>query len=449
MPWLAAGTAAMMIRNAFQYGKEVAQSRKMNEKIHSLKKNNMAARTKYIATMLKKKGRERKALKVKTVIKKRRVNKGYEPGTAIIPYGIGRYRLGGSSRSSGFLKTKVPRKKFSKRKISRAYNRGTTMILEHNATASSTEQTLYIGHNTHTATNIRYEMFLAILKVLFDKMGQNIIDRNQLLSSFNISVGDTFNVDYRTTVNGAPTTRTVTVAAGNTINTLIADFGAAARAYFTNGYQSSLLSISFVPTAGSAYGPVILELQNMKIKVYGKSTLKLQNRTINSAGADESVDVDNMPLYGKGYWFKGNTAEEAQASSEASDPYILCSNGANGIIGSWSASGTDSLPQEPPPAVYFRNVKYTGKVKIDPGEVKTSVLTSTFFGYINQLLHLLSVPDGEQRCKLGVTRLFAVEKMINSDATRPIIVSYEHNFVLGTTCYPARKLPMKPFFGTV
>jgi len=51
-----------------------------------------------------------------------------------------------------------------------------------------------------------------------------------------------------------------------------------------------------------------IDLSKCRIHLYAKSSLKLQNRTVNLNANNDDEDVDNVPLYVKSYFGSGNFA---------------------------------------------------------------------------------------------------------------------------------------------
>lgn len=49
-----------------------------------------------------------------------------------------------------------------------------------------------------------------------------------------------------------------------------------------------------------------IDLRRCKFDIYVKSSLKIQNRTVNTDANNEADDVDNVPLYGKQFEGSGN-----------------------------------------------------------------------------------------------------------------------------------------------
>jgi hypothetical protein len=94
--------------------------------------------------------------------------------------------------------------------------------------------------------------------------------------------------------------------------------------------------------------------------------------------------------------------------------------------------------KEPPYASDFIGVKRSGKVKIEPGTIKTSVLkykkTIKFSDLQRELatsqdiIYLGNIPDADRKVmRLGKYRFFGLEKIIDATSGIPITLGLEHN----------------------
>lgn len=342
---------------------------------------------------------------------------------------------------------KLKMRRVRKTRDSRRQKMGVVTTFEHNATYSNTAQVAYIGHHTHPLEQVRYEMWTIILKTLLNKMNVFPGSRDQTLSILDINAGDIFEVEYRTTPTAPILSATFTVGAATTFNNVISWAGDVTRPWFSGeAQQTTLEKVRFLPSTLISPGASELILSTAVITISSKSHMKVQNRTINSAGNDQSDDVDNVPLYGKGYMCKGN---QARIATSVGVIETIIANATNGAVSASSGSG-DGLPEEPVQPTYFRNVKAVGKFHLDPAQVKTSTVYAKFRGYVNTLLNQINgIAAGVKRVSVGKTKFFAVEKMINSTPAQPIIVSYEINTTFSSTLKSRRIIGMKPSLFTV
>lgn len=199
----------------------------------------------------------------------------------------------------------------------------------------------------------------------------------------------------------------------------------------------------YVPTTGTQ-PPIVMPLIGAMFECNIKSALKLQNRTVNSSGNNEADDVDNVPLTGYLYDLKGNnmwnrTNRQGLAAigtgNEASNDIVLygyyqASTGAANTltrgepVQTASANSAFNRPSEPPKPYEVLNCKKSAKVRVNPGGIKTSVLSQKFKLNFTYLLKLL-LEDRNARPEVtqtynerkGYCRVFHLEKIIGNNTT--------------------------------
>lgn len=357
--------------------------------------------------------------------------------------------LVGMSKSGGKVKTKKRYKKYAKSKRNRAQLKGHVYTLERNNTYSPAgppvPQTLYVGHYTHPINRVRFELMRGIFKRLLAEAKIYVPATDSLLSDLGFSIGDSFNIDYENPP-GTPFTVSRLVAAGDTFSSLVAYFGNNSRSYFTLT-QTLLSSVYFDPSASSKIPRVNMDLKNCYVSIYCKSNFKIQNRTVQVAGQESSEEVDNMPVFGKGYMFKGN-----QTSSRGFGATLaqLSCNPDNGVFETAGGNGTTELPNEPPEPAYWTGVKKFGSIHLDPGVVKTSVISKRESHLVNWWIKQLQGGSGVLgtvgRQYFGVSKVFAIEKMINANGSQPISLATEHNLTLYVTVKVKKSVQMRPIF---
>lgn len=147
------------------------------------------------------------------------------------------------------------------------------------------------------------------------------------------------------------------------------------------------------------------DLKRAKVEMYAQSNLKIQNRTIN-AGGNEADDVDAQPLIGKTYDGPGNFYG-------IQDNYYvpLTSIQSNYLVTPSTATGP--MP-EPLPLSQMRNCRKIGKMRLDPGQIKTSTLVWRKNLNLNSVLYYIGRSIAANNCmKLGKFRLINLEKELN------------------------------------
>jgi len=191
-------------------------------------------------------------------------------------------------------------------------------------------------------------------------------------------------------------------------------------------------------------------LKHCKVEFVAKSALKIQNRTVNTVGDTEADEVDNVPLAGIGYEGTGTgTIYIRKATTSGAQPTFVGSNNLGMIL--LKPGATHNAPTEPPNPENFDKVSRESKIKIEPGEIKTSVLKwhkKMSFNDFWAVTH----PHGAgstfiTRRKIGSFRFFGIEKMIHfATADTSIQTVYEHQYDLGTVVSYSRSTQSVKYF---
>lgn len=282
----------------------------------------------------------------------------------------------------------------------------------------------YVGHATCPTQQILDVIFLALLKQLFKRVQYDITDVAAGIEG--LVAGDKIVVEH-STIATPPTFASYTYTASGVNPT-----PDAIAAFFTGqmvGWSSDFIlnKMEFIPAAGSKYQNCVnMSLRNMIVEVDTKSTMKIQNRSKNPLGT-EADEVDNVPLYGKFYEGKGNGTNIAIQSGQS-----IYADNTNGLMYILPVNVTGSLREPPLPSI-FPNVKMSGKAHLDPGEIKTSVLTYKTRYNLSKLFTKLA--DTSFNHDVGKFKFFALEKMLETTYIEADIVAmsiaYEINNQIG------------------
>lgn len=355
---------------------------------------------------------------------------------------MSKYRSYTFSKSAGKLKMRKRRKLNFKQKTQKF---GYVKTIESNTVASTENECIYIGHHTHPYEQMRTEIWAIILGLMFRKMNIIFHSRTDSVITRGLQIGDIISIKYRSTPLSTVLTGGHTVALDDTFADIISTFASSSQSWWnTRSEQVTLESLEYIPTTVQSPSRCEVNLHTTYIKIKSVSHLKLQNRTINSTGNDESDDVDNMPLYGKGYMVSGN---QARISSHYGSVERVLANQVTGLVN--VNSGVD-MPEEPPQSTYFVGVKQIGKIHLDPGQLKTSSVTASLSGSVNSVHHKYNQSSsGNQRTYNGKMKFYAIEKMINTTVERPIIIGLELNTTFYSTGLIKDDLNMKPEFARI
>jgi hypothetical protein len=338
----------------------------------------------------------------------------------------------GPGRSGGFLKTRKVRKT-KKAAINR---RGIDFTMETGGATESNE-CVYIGHSVAPFVQLRKMAATALIKELMLRAGANV---NRMESPLEVQATDKIIVRFNYHPSSILVLDTFNFAAAGTVSDAVAWFENPARGWNIQDADSdnrTFYSIQFLPSDNLNYKlrPTTLHMARSRVHYVAKSALKIQNRTVSTLG-DEADDVDNVPLYGKSYEGNGTGTVHIRMPRTDISPPSFYANKETSVILEEFNNAENGAPREPPETTQFDKITKEGKIKLEPGEIKTSVLNwSTSTSFDN--LWAITSPIGTvatNRKPFGKFRLFAIEKMIHFSAASDSTIKtvYEINMDLST-----------------
>jgi hypothetical protein len=248
-------------------------------------------------------------------------------------------------------------------------------------TTVSDPNCVYVAGKTFNAGQVRQTVIYALVKAVLEKAGIDISHELDFVDG--ISADTRFIINYRANeaLGSQETIVTPPVSPNNTF------VGVAAAVLGGMVTASSVLvcfeALTYIPdiTKPTRFQ---LNIQNLKVKMYCKTSLKMQNRSLNAAvsGETQSDDLDRCPVSGKVYRGVGcgptirNTAVQLPVYTSASNVSAVYAAGPS----QWRSA---------PDAIEFRNCSSSNSIRLNPGAIKTEVITHTMFiGYNELLRHL-------------------------------------------------------------
>nr|WPR18682.1 MAG: capsid protein [Owegonang virus 16] len=195
-------------------------------------------------------------------------------------------------------------------------------------------------------------------------------------------------------------------------------------------------------TSGTPINNVISEINLLRTKVHTISQVELniQNFTTASSSTDDTIEeVDNCPLKGRQYIFKGFAPQYGNVyqSTQVGGAKSFCPTMEEGTILKRGKADTTSTVAfwEPPLPKAFNNCTKSSYVTLDPGQSKVKTFTYRSHKYFNQFLWSTAYTTAANvtvRCREGPTVMFALEKRIHI-GNQSVICAYESNIKMG--CY--------------
>lgn len=358
------------------------------------------------------------------------------------------------SKSSGFVQK--PRRRFNI--LDRMAQSGIVDVIERGGTwpetldVSTRVNSLVVGHTTCNRVEMFHALARAIAKMVANKLKRSF----RVLEDTYLGAGaqqetwiwtNKLGVQSSTNVNNSYTTannvlwRTVTT---NIYNVLT-----------TRAVNEQLTHLLITAGTGATQETVMqLDLTRCMIDVYVKSAMKMQNRTRTESNSLEEDDVDNVPLYGKSYEGSGNYAlytttgpwltNAGRAESKIIAESTLQECVMLDVFGPSTSVSNGFNLAEPPSLRQMQHCQKIGKIKFEPGEIKTSVIYYKAKKNLNRTIRNLLGPTNEQYLGIGKYRFFILEKMISSNEpsvnNRPTI-GYEVDTKIGCVAYcPSARL---------
>lgn len=352
-----------------------------------------------------------------------------------------------SSKSSGFIgRGKRVRFRGLKQKSN---NLGTVQVIEKGGVLDAGQSsaiagnTVAVGHCNMPPELAHRVFWRAMIKKLLVNMKMDVT--NFELAIAKCYTGDVVRIYYKTHADSSNTE--IDYALAGPAGGLTTDTPELVTGWFHNAFLNGSINFQDVEFYAIEYRPTMVtgrilmtavnvDLRNAYFVFFGKSTLKVQNRSVTSGNTDEDA-VDNVPLYGKTYGGKGSGT-----SGITNDAVFLTA-----AYGFWCDSSTGTMAKVPTEKWYqevvqpnhFKQVTYSGKIHLDPGHIKTSVLDGKIKVSLNKVYKILfNQPNASARshekAMVGSFRFMLLEKMINSVsglADNGIKMAYEHNIRVG------------------
>lgn len=328
--------------------------------------------------------------------------------------GVGGTRSGGKLRRS----RKMPKRQ----NVISWYNKnGVVETFEVGATTTGVSNCAYLGHGTWIQQRYMKMIFECIFKRLTLQSGfqfKNLADVSDWLTGDQILIH--FKPDYE-----AATAETVINFNFTTGNTYLQEVNAIFATW--NAIPRTAIILRARAIGNSRSIDEWLDLTAAKLVWNCKSAMKLQNTTLSYSDSTEDNAVDNVPVYGKQY--EGNGTGTVNQRSGITSP--LAAQTIDHDFGVYFQNASTVQPfLEPPPARFFTNVKRCSSVKIDPGQIKTSVLYDKGEQGLNTVWKHLDWAANETKPfeTKGKFRFFALEHMLKVSGDAPDIrIFAEHN----------------------
>jgi len=316
---------------------------------------------------------------------------------------------------------------------------------------------VYIGHSSFSGTQLLEVICQAILRKLFAKANWNCRDVNENLPSFsdsNVSNLWRLRLIRQDKTTGTLYEHSYTTTGDTSIYLIVGDVSVGLapawpqlleylRDYMRGDRNPSVFN-AIVPYKIVLYreeGNVAVFYQHeaelyfseMMVTVKSKSTMKIQNRTTAADGSTSDEDISANPIAGLQYEFSGGCPRPNGLSNMFPFEKMLDPSGVISVRANAVTNG--NFTKEPLPPKTFVNVVKSGKIKLEPGEIKYSniyyVTQKPLLKFLFQMGFSLNAGSTANIHMVGKSALFALEDVINVNSSHNINIAYEINREFG------------------
>jgi len=215
-----------------------------------------------------------------------------------------------------------------------------------------------------------------------------------------------------------------------------------------------LLWIEVIDTA-DGHCRAHMDLTVMKVTLFSKSELKIQNVSIPNAEAVTEDNVNNVPLIGRSYHLSQWCPKTSDDDNSVMDIGIQNSGVITYRAGQLSGVQYETW-KEPPPSKAFVNCYASHKQRLEPGGIKSNMSVFRRTMLLSDFLEALAYNTGSggpsnpnKNTKIGKHDMFAFERLIGLTGLLPIKINYECNFFMGATVSARRPAAIMQKIGFV
>lgn len=310
--------------------------------------------------------------------------------------------------------------------------------------AGATTMPVTFGHSTIYYDGLMRGIMAAMVRHLLEKAGYVLPALTSPIPFMGYvgALGPVFKLTYRIQHNAVHSTLSYTTSSADNIlvvadalkGALEAAVTATTDSFYTLQFHTLEL-ISQDPASSQTMPSAIIYLNQATVYYKSSSKLSFQNRTLADATvgddmADNENDISNNPLVGKYYEKKGNgfrlfydafTGTVTSLHPSATDVSRYGTN--------WTSfpSAVQTAYASPPPSTALLGCKKSANIKLMPGQIRDSTISSRGKISLNGLLakmtnlfrgHALS---NDVPIHLGYTRMFMLEKQCDTGVDEPQI----------------------------
>lgn len=282
---------------------------------------------------------------------------------------------------------------------------------------------VYVTARTFNTGQVRQTVVYALLKALFKQAGIDVSDENEFIDRYNGN--SRIVVTYRPSPTQSVLQSTVGGYASptNTFKNIAVGLIVAMALASSPTVEFEQLELSSTDSTERWQ----LHINQMSVKLYCKTSLKMQNRSLNSPseGETQSDDIDRCPVNGKTY--RGYGTMPIPSDTENVIPF-----GGSASVVSRAFPAGNSAWNTVPDAIALKNVRYCKKIYANPGSIRTEIISHSMYISLDSLMQKIHIylaapqQDGFY-APLGKHVTCAFEKVIGnvSGNSQNVIITYE------------------------
>lgn len=332
-------------------------------------------------------------------------------------------------------------KRVTRRKLNTAYQ----LSVEKSGTQTPTIAGI-LGHSTISRTYAVRALFGALLRMVMYRNGMKANSPSQTVVP--MVTGTVIGIEFQYAAasnDGFSITITAPITFTQILDAFISawntKYDSISATLIPNDIRFRNIYIRSPATANSA-NTCEIDLINAKVQVYCSSSLKIQNRSVNTADDDDADDVDQVPLNMTSYSGWGTGLDSRY-------DYLglgFCAN-QDCII----ATSDPALAGDAPLPALLQGVKRSGFGRLSPGQIKTDVVKHSIYVSLDTYTRLMLGPRGNAnlRLSLGKFSFLHYEKTIEANNASPVAMSiaYENQlYVSAKIIVKSGDLPIPEFF---
>jgi hypothetical protein len=328
--------------------------------------------------------------------------------------------------------------------------RGSEIVLEYGGVDTDAEVAA-VGHYSMPILKVWESVWRAIYRSLMARCGFTFMNWDDVYLVTIVNRTTRFTIAYRQSEDAALSYVTLD---GSTHPTAQKSHKTFAQELATNMFNAIyniekciLVSITLdeIDTTIGTMRLGTLQLADAHIVLQCSSVMTMQNRTLGQSATETSVDdVTNNPITGRSWDVTGNSAISRSGTASGANGTAAGDSGV--IVGFVGTTGDAKVNA----ANTYSYSKRSGRVSLQPGAIKKSVLKSSYDlklnSYVSKIFAWLqssntTASTGFERVAMGESRLFSFEKLCDTRAgDQNLSVGFEINLRIASYMY--NKSPM-------